>query len=175
VREATDATEARERGPASGEGPQPGEVRPPARRLDAAPSDRYGAGAPATAIDAGASRGRGLLFGVLVALFVGLIMVLLGSLLGFTAGLVVAAFFLGQLTAYGVRVGAGATVGQTGRAWISVAIALAVLVLVQIVLWLWARAEGGVLDPLEYLRDVYGALVGIEAVVASIGAWWGSR
>jgi hypothetical protein len=154
---------------------EPGEQRRGPAPLAAPPSDRYRMAAAETGIEGDASRARGVLLGVLVALFIGLIMVLLGSVLGFTAGLVVAAFFLGQLTAYGVRVGAGPTFGQTTRAWVSVLIALAVLVLVQVVLWLWARAEGGVLDPVAYLLDVYGLLVGVQAVVAAIGAWWGSR
>jgi hypothetical protein len=116
-----------------------------------------------------------VLFGLLVAAFVGLLMVLLGSLLDLTAGLVVAAFFLGQLTAVGVRAGAGLSLGQTARAWVSVLIALGALVLVQLGLWAWAVGQGGVLGPLDYVRDVFGALVAIEAVLAAIGAWWGSR
>jgi hypothetical protein len=56
-----------------------------------------------------------------------------------------------------------------------VALAVAAVVLGQAGLWLYARAEGGVLAPLDYLWEVYGVLVPLEVLAAGLVAWISAR
>ena len=49
------------------------------------------------------------------------------------------------------------------------------MVLGQVGLWLFARAEGGVLAPIDYLGQTFGPLVPVEVVLAAVVAWWRAR
>ena len=64
-----------------------------------------------------------------------------------------------------------------GSCWTLVALALALgaVALGQIGLWQYGRSEGGVLDPLDYLGQVYGPLVLVEFAAAGVIAWLAAR
>jgi hypothetical protein len=58
---------------------------------------------------------------------------------------------------------------------IALALALAAIALGQAGLWVFARSEGGVLAPLDYLWEVFGALVPLQIVAAAVVAWITAR
>ena len=74
--------------------------------------------------------------------------VILGGILGVTAGLIIAATFLGWLTGRLVSPPAAAA-----------AVGFTMVALGFLAIWLYGRAEGGVLDPLAYLDEVEGPMV----------------
>ncbi len=165
-------TDPAEPGPA----PEPGD-RPTGRRLDAPPSQRYvqaARGAAGEEAPDGASSGRAVVIGGLVAAFVATIMVALGVVFTMTAGLLVAAFFLGRLTAIGVRAGGGTAVSPTLRVVLSIGLSLAAVAVVQVALWAIAGVQGGSLGFAAFLDQTYGPLVLLEASVATLAAWWGA-
>lgn len=155
---------------------EPGD-RPTTPRLEAAPSQRYVQAARGAAGEDGAdgaSSGRAVLIGGLVAAFVAMVMVVLGAAFTMTAGLLVAAFFLGRLTAAGVRAGGGTAVSATLRIVLSVGLSLAAVAIVQVALWAIAGIQGGSLGFAAFLDQTYGPLVLLEASVATLAAWWGA-
>lgn len=171
--------------------PEPGD-RPPAaaaastapadpsaqRRLDAPPSQRYVQAARGEAADAGTggpSLVRGALIGGIVALFLAAVLVVLGGLFTFTAGLIVVAVFLGRLTAVGVNAGAGDAGSPAARLALAVGLSLAAVALAQVGLWLWAGFEGGTLGLFDFLGEVYGALVPLQLLLAGGTAWLSTR
>jgi hypothetical protein len=114
------------------------------------------------------------------------VIVLLGGLLGVSAGLLVVAL----VTGWGVaRVMAGGPVGgppgespdvageaaDRTRPWLAVAIAVGAVALGQLGLWLFARLEGGVLSPIDYLAQTFGPLVPVQRIVTGVAAWWTAR
>ncbi len=152
---------------------EPGDRRPGGpRRLEAAPSERY---APTTSSEVTAddqpSQARGIVLAVVVAAFCAAILIVLGGAFGFTAGLIVVAFFLGRLTAIAMTMGAGRTVSIPRRMAISIGISLAAVLVAQLGLWLWARAEGGALAPVDFLAQTYGPLVLAQLLLAGGAAW----
>ncbi len=153
--------------------PSPGDRRPAALpRLAAPPSQRYVRTARRdVAEDDQPSELRGLVLAVLVAAFCGAIIVVLGGAFGFTAGLIVVAFFLGRLTAVALRAGAGSTISTARRLGWSVTISLAAVLVAQLALWVWAIAEGGALGPVDFLAQTYGVLVLLELLLAGGAAW----
>ncbi len=90
---------------------------------------------------------------------------ILGGVLTVTAGLLVVA------AATGWAVGKG----YAGRGRAAIAVALVAVALGQIGLWAFARSEGGVLEPIDFLWQVYGGLVPLEFVAAAITAWIAAR
>ena len=92
-----------------------------------------------------------------------------------TAGLVGVAIATGWAVAVGLRFGAGQHLAGGRRAWIAVAIALVAVALGQLGLWLYARTEGGVLPLPDYLDEVFGILVPIQAIFAALTAWVSAR
>jgi hypothetical protein len=156
--------------------PEPGDVRP-GQRLAAPPSQRYVQAARGSTEDQapdGASSGRAVVIGGLVAAFIAVLMIALGVVFSMTAGLLVAAFFLGRLTAVGVRAGGGSAVSSTLRVVLSIGLSLAAVALVQVGLWLVAGIQGGSLGFAAFLDQTYGPLVLLEASVATLAAWWGA-
>jgi hypothetical protein len=129
---------------------EPGERRP---LLDRPPGDRYVAGASE------AVRHPGRLDAVLVpvALVVGTAVgfVILGGILGVTAGLVIPSAFLGWLT--------GRLVSPPSRAAI---VGLAAIAIGLLGIWLFGRYEGGVMDPIAYLGEVEGPIVVVLSLLA---------
>jgi hypothetical protein len=138
---------------------EPGDRRP---LLDRPPGDRYGT-PPTPAEEAAASAsGSGLADALLVplALVLGgaIAFVVLGAILAVTAGLVIAAAFLGWLT--------GRLVSPPLRA---AAVGLAAVAIGLLGIWLFGRFEGGVMDPIAYLNEVEGPIVVILCLVAGGG------
>jgi hypothetical protein len=89
---------------------------------------------------------------------------LVGGVLGLVAGQIAIAGFTGWLVASALGPRAP---GRRARA---VAIALAGVAIGLLGLWLIARAQGGVMDPVTYLAQVWGLLVPVELAVAAIAA-----
>ena len=164
-------------------GPEP--ERPSAvpgeRRLARAPSERYGASpdtdaAAAPAVpDPAAAPARGVAFGTVAAVLGAGVIVLLGGAFAISAGLLVAAAVLGYAVALALLAGAGATLAKPRRQWIAAGLGLLGPLLGQIGLWLYARSEGGVLAPIDYLAETFGALVPLELLLAAGVAWWRAR
>lgn len=161
--------------------PKPASEAPGERRLARPPSDRYATRpaaapppGPAEGAD-GASPARGIAFGVAVTILGAVVIVVLGGALAISAGLLVVAVTLGYVVALAVVVGARDTLAPPARPWIAAVLAGLGVVLGQVGLWLFARSEGGVLAPLDYLGQTFGALVPLELVLAGIAAWWRGR
>jgi hypothetical protein len=153
--------------------PVPGE-----RRLARPPSDRYREAetrAAAAAAPRQVSPVRGVTLGALVGLGGAAVIVLVGGVLAMTIGLIVVAGILGWLVAVAVGHGAGATLPTARRAWAAAAIALIAVLLGQVGLWLYAASEGGVLSLPDYLGEVYGPLVPVQAIIAPVIAWVTAR
>lgn len=164
-----------EQGPPEPTGPAPGE-----RRLAHPPSDRYReaearAEVARAALDPAASVARGIVLAVVVATVGAVAIVVLGGVLTLTAGLVVVAAATGWGIAAALRFGAGERLAGGRRIWIAVALAVAAVLAGQLGLWQYARIEGGVLPPIDYLAEVFGALVPAQFVVAVVGAWLAAR
>ena len=161
----------------------PQTVTPGERRLAHPPSDRYRAAEAAAAVNAAAvdapDPGASVLRGVAVATVVGIvgaiIIIVLGGVFAVSAGLIVAAAAIGWAVAMAVRVGARERLTRSARVRLAVGLALAAIALGQLGLWLYARAEGGVLPPLDYLGQVFGFLVPVEFTAAAILAWARAR
>jgi hypothetical protein len=163
----------------------PDPERPPAvpgeRRLARAPSERYGAAAERDAAaapgvaDPAAAPARGIAFGAVAALLGAGVIVVLGGAFAISAGLLVAAAALGYAVALVLLAGAGDTLRKPRRPWIAAGLALLGALLGQLGLWLYARSEGGVLAPIDYLAETFGALVPLELLLAAGVAWWRAR
>lgn len=155
--------------------PTPGE-----RRLDRPPSDRYRDIPGVDAESAGAGDGRGSLGRAIVAGLVGGLAgaaatVILGGVLGVSAGLLVVAAGTGWIVGAATRIG-GAGAIEPGRCRaVAVTLAIVAVALGQLGLWLYARTEGGVLTLPDYLAQTFGLLVPLQAAFAAAGAWWGAR
>jgi hypothetical protein len=159
--------------------PTPAAQAPGERRLAHPPSDRYRAAEAAAAErdvpDPAASVARGVALATVAAIAGAALTVVLGGVITLTAGLVGVAIATGWAVAAGLRFGAGSHLVGSRRAWIAVAIALVAVALGQLGLWLYARTEGGVLPLPEYLGEVFGILVPIQAVFAALTAWVSAR
>jgi hypothetical protein len=118
---------------------------------------------------------RALGLGLLTAVLLGVLLAVLGGPVSLTAGLAVVAFFLGRLVGAMVRLGAGSTLSSPARVSLAVALALFGCTIGQIGIWVFARSEGGSLDLGAFLFDVYGPLVPLEFMIATLSAWWSAR
>jgi hypothetical protein len=145
--------------------PEPGEHRPatasgtgdpPRRRvtLDRPPGDRY---LPArSARDASDHVLRGVRGPLALVAGGTLVFVVLGGILGITAGLIVAAGILGWLTGLLVRPPLRAAL-----------VGLVAVIAGLVGIWLFGRWEGGVLDPITYLSEVQGFVVPLELLAGA--------
>ena len=160
--------------------PIPGE-----RRLAHPPSDRYRTAEVSadetTMPDTSATGGSGasVVRGVVLAVVAGIVgaiaIVLLGGVAAVSAGLVVVAAATGWAVGAALRFGAGDLLAPRRRVVLAVVVALASVVLAQVGLWQYALREGGVLPFVEYLDEVFGPLVPIQAAVAVVVAWFAAR
>jgi hypothetical protein len=151
--------------------PIPGE-----RRLRHPPSDRYRAAEPPSAArDAPASPVRGIALVIVAAAGGAAAMTTLGGLFAVSSGLLVVAGATGWGVAVALRSGAGAGVGAGRPVVLAIGLALLAVILGQLGLWLYARAEGGVLGPIDYLAEAFGVLVPLELVAAGLAAWVAAR
>jgi len=103
------------------------------------------------------------------------LVVLFGGVLAVSAGLLVVASAVGYAVGLATVIGAADTLSPRMRPWIAGAIAGLGVLLGQVGLWLYARAEGGVLSPVDYLGQTFGVLVPLEVVLAAVVAWWRAR
>ena len=103
------------------------------------------------------------------------VITVLGGVLTVTGGLLAVTAVIGWATAWGLRVGGGTTIDDRRRAYLALVLALSSVCLGQLGLWLYARTEGGVLPLVDYLGEVYGPLVPVQAIVAAIVAWVTAR
>lgn len=150
-----------------GAAPIPGS-RPTARpRADAAPG-------PAPAISRAAPV-RGIAFGAIAALLGGALVVVFGGALAVSAGLLVVASAVGYAVGLAVVIGAADTLSPRERPWVAAGLAGLGLLLGQLGLWLFARAEGGVLTPIDYLGQTFGVLVPLEIALGAVVAGWRAR
>jgi hypothetical protein len=147
------------------------------RRLAHPPSDRYRTAETSAGpiLDPAASARRGIAFGLAAALAGSAAITILGGVLAITAGLLVVAAVVGWAVGSGLRGGAGAQLDQRRRVRIALVLTLASIVLGQAGLWAYGRSEGGVLAPLDYLWEVFGALVPLQVVIGLAGAWIAAR
>ena len=173
---------------------EPGD-RPPRRLLEHAPSERYAAGGAAsggggqpggggrvggTARDRGGldrggeNRGlrRALLLGLVAAALGVAVHVAFANLLLATGGLLVVAATLGFIVGALVRYGAGSRVRAGAVRGLGVALALAVIIAALAINW---SLSGEYLGPLDFLAQVYGALVPLQVAAAAAGALAGTR
>jgi hypothetical protein len=155
--------------------PTPGEQR----RLARPPSDRYKEPEPSEdstdVRDPGASATRGIVLAVVAGIVGAVAIVLLGGVLAFTAGLVVVAAATGWAVGAALKVGAGDLIAPRRRVVLAVVVSLAAIILAQLGLWQYALREGGVLPFVDYLGEVFGPLVPLQAVAAMVGGWLAAR
>lgn len=144
---------------------------PGERRLARPPSERYVApvegSVPGGAPDTRSRRWLAALLAVAGAVAI----TLAGGLLGITAGLLVIAGALGWAIAVVLSRGPDVAGGR----WLAPALAASAVALGQVGLWLVARQEGGTLDPVSYLAEVFGVLVPLQLAIAAAVAWWQAR
>jgi hypothetical protein len=159
-------------------------ARPPSERFAATPdAGRPRAPGPgadpdphtAEAGPTGAAPVRGIAFGAIAALVGAALVVLFGGALAVSAGLLVVASAVGYAVGLATMVGAADTLSPRRRPWIAGALAALGMLLGQVGLWLFARAEGGVLAPIDYLGQTFGVLVPLEVLLAAVVAWWRAR
>jgi hypothetical protein len=159
----------------------PGEQRP-RRLLDQAPSERLKAragggssgGPPGLgSAQAGAgSSARAVAFGVAAGVASVAAHVVAATVLLWTGALLVVAVTMGIVVGSAVRRGAGRSMRPRARGWLAVGLALGALTSAIGVNW---ALSGMYLGPLDYLVQVYGLLVPLQAALAVAGAVAGSR
>ena len=172
------------------------------RRLARPPSERYGGTAPAggdtatprasgsappsavpgasaesgeTSGVSGATPVRGIAFGAIAAIVGAALIVVFGGALAVSAGLLVVASAAGYAVGLATLIGAADTLPGSVRPWTAAGLAALGVLLGQAGLWLFARAEGGVLAPIDYLAQTFGPLVPVEVLLAAVVAWWRAR
>jgi hypothetical protein len=132
-------------------------AEPGARRrvtLERPPGERY---LPARSNRAASDEVFGGIRGpVTIAIGGVLVFVVLGGVLGITAGLVVVAGLLGWLTGLLIR-----------PPWRAAAVAAGVVVAGLLGIWLFGRWEGGVLNPFDYLAEVHGIAAPLDILAAA--------
>jgi hypothetical protein len=152
--------------------PAPGEHR--SRQLERPPSERFDTAEPTEAITGESPPfAHGLVAAVIAGIAGALVIAVGGGLFTITAGLLVIAGVVGWIVAVALTRGAGASTSTRGRTRATAAlIALAAVAVGQVGLWLIARGEGGTLDLIDYLAEVFGVLVPAELLIAGVVAWW---
>lgn len=150
--------------------------------LERAPSERLAgqaraavpvpAGAAAPSAAATGSASRSLALGLVAGAVGAAVHVAAATLLLWTGALLVVAVVLGILVGLAVALGAGPSLRPVGRRWLAIAVALTALSVAVGVNW---ALSGMFLGPLDYLAQVYGLLVPLQAVLAATGAVAGSR
>jgi hypothetical protein len=168
---------------------EPGDS-PPRRLLEHAPSERYSASGAARAgggppgggparDHAGLDRGgenrglpRAFLLGLVAAALGAAVHVAFAVLLLATGGLLVVAATLGFIVGALVRYGAGSRVRAGAVRGLGVALALAAIIAALAINW---SLSGEYLGPLDFLAQVYGALVPLQVAAAAAGALAGTR
>lgn len=160
----------------NGERPQAGGERPPKRLLERPPSEGLAASsATTTATGAPAATGtpgRAVAYGLGAAAAGAAVHVAAGTLLLWTAALLVVAVTIGIAVGLAVAVGGGASLVPATRRLLAVGLALGAVVGAVGLNW---ALSGMYLGPLDYLAQVYGLLVPAQLVLAAAGATAGAR
>ena len=156
---------------------QPGETSRPNRLLDRAPGERFLAadhspGDDRERPDASAARRRALLAGLVVASGGAAVHVLLAVGGSAQVGLLVVSPLLGWGVGFAVRLAGRGELSSGGRVGLALALAMGMLAGALAVNWL---LSGVYLGPIEYLVNVYGALVVAQALFIAVGAFIGAR
>ncbi len=112
------------------------------------------------------------LLGATATAAVGAVLIGIGGIFALTTGLIVVAAAVGLVIGWFMR---GLSGGPTAGPLIAAVLAVGGVAIGQILLWLVANAEGGVLGPVDYLAQTFGALVVAQLVVAGVGAWLAAR
>lgn len=144
-------------------------------RVDPSPGDDPQADATGATGATGASPVRGVGLALLAATIGAATMVVLGGPFAFSYGLIVPAYFIGRFASLGLRAGAGSTISATNRVTVAILVSLFAVALGFLGLWVFATGEGGRLTLIDYLATVYGALVPLQFMIATLSAWWSSR
>jgi len=156
-------------------------IEPGDRRLDRAPSERYGAVSGDGRPNAGRSSLRGpLLRSATVAVVGAVLLILIGGVFASEAGLLFVAGGMGA--AVGLVLARAAVPGPDGgpaltrraTTWLAVSLAIGSIAVGAVGTWLFGRTEGGTLGVIDYLWTTFGLLVPAEAAVAALAAWWGA-
>jgi hypothetical protein len=142
---------------------------PGERRLARPPSERYVAPSGGSPTDGTDARGVGL--ASVLAGAGAVVITIAGGFLSITAGLLVIAGALG----WAIAVVLSRATEVAGRRWLAPALASSGVAVGQVGLWLVARQEGGTLDPIAYLGEVFGVLVPLQLAIAAVVAWWQAR
>jgi hypothetical protein len=149
------------------------------RRLARPPSDRFKEAEPSadqtTARDPGTSVARGIVLAIVAGIVGAVAIVVLGGVAAVSAGLVVVAAATGWAVGAALAFGARDLIAARRRIVLAVVISLAAVVLAQVGLWQYALREGGVLPLVDYLAEVFGPLVPLQALAAVIVAWIAAR
>ena len=164
----------------------PGERRlahPPSERYGATPAAGGGAATPRAADPApplagtmsGGTPARGIAFGAIAGIAGAALIVVFGGALAVSAGLLVVASAVGYAVGLATLMGSAETLHGAVRPWTAAGLAALGVLLGQVGLWLFARAEGGVLAPIDYLAQTFGPLVPMEVLLAAGVAWWRAR
>lgn len=108
----------------------------------------------------------------MVAADLGAVALVVGGVIGVTAGLVVIAAVVGVAVGMSLRVRAGTP--RPVRV-VATALALGGVGLGWVLLWFVAMFEGGALGPIDYLVQAYGILVPVSLGLCGAGAWIAAR
>lgn len=144
------------------------------RRLDRPPSDRYRTEAETPVAPTGSTM-RALGMGLIAAVAWAGATILFGGVLAVSLGLLVLAGAFGRLIALAVAWGGGPGLAPRSRLAITLASVVDGFLVGQVGLWAYARAEGGVLPPVEYLMTTFGVVVPLQLLIALGVAWWTAR
>jgi hypothetical protein len=120
-------------------------------------------------------RARGVAYGAAAAAGGAFVLAALAGPLSLGPGLLVVAAATGRVVALAVAAGWGPSAMRTGRIVTAVALALIAVALGEIGTWLFARAEGGVLELVDYLGQVHGPIAPAMAALAAATAWLSAR
>jgi hypothetical protein len=114
----------------------------------------------------------GRILRAVIAADLGAVALVVGGVIGVTAGLVVIAAIVGVAVGMSLRVRAGTP--RPVRV-VATALALGGVGLGWILLWFVAMLEGGALGPIDYLAQTYGILVPASLGLCGAGAWIAAR
>lgn len=93
--------------------------------------------------------------------------------LGVTSGLLIVTAATGWVVGLALKARIAGPSGR--RVAIAVGLALGAVIVAWIATWGFSRAQGGALGPLDFLAQVYGLLVLVQAAFAAVGAVLGAR
>jgi hypothetical protein len=149
----------------------PGEVPPPSRRrLDRAPSERYRLADEASSEVRDGSVRRAIAFALVPALTGVVLFTLLAGPLALDVALVFVTAAMGVAIGRATAIGAGGALSGQRRIGLAVLIFVVALLGAELATWQFALAEGGVLGPIDYIRDTFGFLVVLELLAGLLGA-----